>query len=133
MADTVNWIQAVYQQERQAQVTQSSTAAWSKGLGFTPSAAATGITAGTLTTIDEEFEDSPVTKAEASLLTKILRKKLVDIYSEVHVVQNDPTSPLYSATTFEELNLYVRIKLILYDLSELKVKFGLALGIATFL
>ena len=27
MADTVNWIQAVYQQERQAQVTQSSTAA----------------------------------------------------------------------------------------------------------
>lgn len=108
MADTVNWIQAVYQQEKEAQITGSSAATWPTS--FTPATAA-GITKSprstTLATIDEEFEDSPLTKAEASLFTKILRKKLVDIYSEVHVVQNDPSSPLYSATTFEELTLYV--------------------------
>uniref|UniRef100_A0A1X7TVM0 Uncharacterized protein n=1 Tax=Amphimedon queenslandica TaxID=400682 RepID=A0A1X7TVM0_AMPQE len=79
MADTVNWIQAVHQQEREAQITKSSAATWpTSGLGFTPAAAA-GITKSlrsttpcTLATIDEEFEDSPLTKAEASLFTKIL-------------------------------------------------------------
>ncbi|XP_003389903.3 PREDICTED: ATP-dependent RNA helicase DDX19A-like, partial [Amphimedon queenslandica] len=123
MADTVNWIQAVHQQEREAQITKSSTSTWpTSGLGFTPAAAA-GITQSlrsttpcTLATIDEEFEDSPLTKAEASLFTKILRKKLVDIYSEVHVVQNDPSSPLYSATTFEELNLHPNLLKGIYSM-----------------
>ena len=49
--------------------------------------------------------DSETSKAEASLLTKILRTKLIDNTNDVVVQQNDPTSPLYSVKSFEELRL----------------------------
>ena len=49
--------------------------------------------------------DVETTKAEASLLTKILRTKLIDNTNDVEVLRNDPSSPLYSAKSFEELRL----------------------------
>ena len=55
--------------------------------------------------------DKEVSVADASLMTKVLRTHLTNVKSEVEVLQRDPNSPLYSAKTFEELNLYV----ILYD------------------
>ena len=54
---------------------------------------------------DEAGGDKETSRAEASLLTKILRTKLVDTKNDVEVMQNDPTSPLYSAKSFEELRL----------------------------
>ena len=87
MADTVNWAEAVDEQE---QVTSGVA-----GLNVSPAAPDPG--------------DVETSKAEASLLTKILRTKLVDNSNDVLVQQNDPTSPLYSARSFEELNLYVGI------------------------
>lgn len=83
MADTVNWAEAVDEQE---QVTSGVA-----GLNVSPA----------------DQGDVETSKAEASLLTKILRTKLVDNTNDVEVQQNDPTSPLYSARSFEELNLYV--------------------------
>lgn len=43
--------------------------------------------------------------ADTSLLQKIIRKGLIDTKSELDIIRNDPTSPLYSAKTFEELKL----------------------------
>ena len=44
-------------------------------------------------------------RAEASLLTKVLRTKLVENTHDVEVQRKDPNSPLYSVKTFEELPL----------------------------
>ena len=57
--------------------------------------------------VPEDPGDVETTRAEASLLTKVLRTKLVDNRNEVEVQQSDPTSPLYSAKSFEELRLLV--------------------------
>lgn len=43
--------------------------------------------------------------AEASLLIKVLRNKLVQNKNEVEVQRNDPSSPLHSVKSFEELPL----------------------------
>ena len=40
-------------------------------------------------------------------MTKVLRTHLTNVKNEVEILQKDPNSPLYSAKTFEELNLYV--------------------------
>ena len=53
---------------------------------------------------DENYE-KPLTQVESSLLKKMLRDKLVQNNQELQVQQRDPTSPLYSAKTFEELSL----------------------------
>lgn len=45
------------------------------------------------------------TAAEASLLTHVLRTKLVENKHTVEVQRNDPNSPLYSVKSFEELRL----------------------------
>ena len=45
--------------------------------------------------------------AEASLLIKVLRNKLVQNKNEVEVQRNDPNSPLHSVKSFDELPLYV--------------------------
>ena len=55
--------------------------------------------------VPAEEGDTETSKAEASLLTKILRTKLIENTNDVHVQQNDPTSPLYSVRSFEELRL----------------------------
>uniref|UniRef100_A0A8P4KLC6 RNA helicase n=1 Tax=Dicentrarchus labrax TaxID=13489 RepID=A0A8P4KLC6_DICLA len=43
--------------------------------------------------------------AEQSLLNKLIRHSLVRNRNQVEVLQRDPTSPLYSVKTFEELRL----------------------------
>ena len=43
--------------------------------------------------------------ADASFLMKVLRSKLVKIKNEVEVQKNDPSSPLHSVKSFEELPL----------------------------
>jgi ATP-dependent RNA helicase DDX19/DBP5 len=43
--------------------------------------------------------------ADASLLRKLLRNKLDETNVDIEVERRDPKSPLYSAKTFEELNL----------------------------
>ena len=54
----------------------------------------------------QDASDEPVSKAEASLLTKILRSKLVDTgKADVEVQRADPKSPLYSVKSFEDLRL----------------------------
>ena len=50
-------------------------------------------------------DDKPIDAAEASLMTKVLRENILDVKANVEVQQKDPNSPLYSAKTFEELNL----------------------------
>lgn len=45
--------------------------------------------------------------AEQSLLNKLIRRSLVRNRNQVEVLQQDPTSPLYSVKTFEELRLWV--------------------------
>jgi len=51
--------------------------------------------------------DKETKAADASLLTKVLRTKLVENVHDVEVQMKDPNSPLYSAKSFEELRLYV--------------------------
>lgn len=45
--------------------------------------------------------------AEQSLLNKLIRRSLVRNRNQVEVQQRDPTSPLFSVKTFEELRLWV--------------------------
>lgn len=44
-------------------------------------------------------------RATQSLLNKLIRSNLVDTTNQVEVLQRDPTSPLYSVKSFEELRL----------------------------
>lgn len=44
-------------------------------------------------------------RAAQSLLNKLIRSNLVDTTNQVEVLQRDPTSPLYSVKSFEELRL----------------------------
>ncbi|XP_061449050.1 ATP-dependent RNA helicase DDX25 [Rhineura floridana] len=53
----------------------------------------------------EDDDDDRVTSAETSLLNKLIRKSLVESYHHVEVLQRDPSSPLFSVRTFEELHL----------------------------
>lgn len=50
-------------------------------------------------------EVDKVDLAEQSLLNKLIRHSLVRNRNQVEVLQRDPTSPLYSVKTFEELRL----------------------------
>ena len=59
------------------------------------------------------FADKSTTSAEASLLTKILRTKLINNSNDVEVQRKDPNSPLYSVKTFEELRLWVTQYIVL--------------------
>jgi ATP-dependent RNA helicase DDX19/DBP5 len=60
-------------------------------------------------------EEKPLSKEENSLLTKVLRAKLVESTKEVEVQRKDPNSPLYSVKSFEELPLLVwLVYLIVY-------------------
>ena len=44
-------------------------------------------------------------RADNSFLMKVLRNKLVQTKNEVEVQRNDPSSPLHSVKSFEELPL----------------------------
>ncbi|XP_063736766.1 ATP-dependent RNA helicase DDX19A, partial [Eleginops maclovinus] len=47
----------------------------------------------------------PLDLAEQSLLNKLIRRSLVRNRNQVEVLQRDPSSPLFSVKTFEELRL----------------------------
>ena len=51
------------------------------------------------------FSEKPISPADASLLNKLLRSKLLETTHDVKVQQRDPNSPLYSVKSFEELRL----------------------------
>ncbi|XP_073248972.1 ATP-dependent RNA helicase DDX19A-like [Porites lutea] len=67
-----------------------------------------------------EEEDNELTKgtdlADASFLMKVLRSKLVKTKNEVEVQRNDPSSPLYSVKSFEELPLSEQLRRGVYDM-----------------
>lgn len=50
-------------------------------------------------------DEDKVELAEQSLLNKLIRRSLVRNRNQVEVLQRDPSSPLYSVKTFEELRL----------------------------
>ncbi|XP_012627809.1 ATP-dependent RNA helicase DDX25 isoform X2 [Microcebus murinus] len=54
---------------------------------------------------EEEDEEDVVDLAANSLLNKLIRQSLVESSHRVEVLQKDPSSPLYSVKTFEELRL----------------------------
>ncbi|GFT27127.1 ATP-dependent RNA helicase DDX19B, partial [Trichonephila clavipes] len=51
---------------------------------------------------DDEPEPNP---ADISLMMKLVRTHLVEVTSDIEIQKKDPNSPLYSAKSFEELNL----------------------------
>ena len=54
----------------------------------------------------EEMDSESLTLAEASLLQKILRRTLMQAQNaELNVIRQDPSSPLFSVSSFEDLNL----------------------------
>lgn len=54
-------------------------------------------------------------RAAQSLLNKLIRSNLVNNTNQVEVLQRDPTSPLYSVKSFEELRLWVSLSAILIE------------------
>ncbi|XP_008019601.1 ATP-dependent RNA helicase DDX25 [Chlorocebus sabaeus] len=60
---------------------------------------------GSINNIKEDDEDDVVDLAANSLLNKLIRQSLVESSHRVEVLQKDPSSPLYSVKTFEELRL----------------------------
>ncbi|XP_004641453.1 ATP-dependent RNA helicase DDX25 [Octodon degus] len=54
---------------------------------------------------EDDDEDDIVDLAANSLLNKLIRQSLVESSHLVEVLQKDPSSPLYSVKTFEELRL----------------------------
>ncbi|XP_061542515.1 ATP-dependent RNA helicase DDX19B-like isoform X2 [Phycodurus eques] len=65
---------------------------------------------------DRKWEGDKVDLAEVSLLNKIIRRTLVRSRHEVEVLQRDPTSPLFSVKTFEELRLKPELLTGVYDM-----------------
>ncbi|XP_028439494.1 ATP-dependent RNA helicase DDX19A isoform X2 [Perca flavescens] len=61
-------------------------------------------------------EAEKVDLAEQSLLNKLIRRSLVRNRNQVEVLQRDPTSPLYSVKTFEELRLKPELLKGVYNL-----------------
>ncbi|XP_036786219.1 ATP-dependent RNA helicase DDX25 isoform X1 [Manis pentadactyla] len=53
----------------------------------------------------EDDDENIVDLAANSLLNKLIRQSLVESYHQVEVLQRDPSSPLYSVKSFEELRL----------------------------
>lgn len=53
----------------------------------------------------KDDEEKEATAADASLINKLLRNKLVASKADLEVLQADPTSPLYSVKTFDALKL----------------------------
>ncbi|XP_037333557.2 ATP-dependent RNA helicase DDX19A [Pungitius pungitius] len=56
--------------------------------------------------------------AEQSLLNKMIRRSLVRNRNQVEVLQRDPTSPLYSVKSFEELRLKPELLRGVYEVME---------------
>uniref|UniRef100_UPI00358DE69D ATP-dependent RNA helicase DDX19A-like n=1 Tax=Myxine glutinosa TaxID=7769 RepID=UPI00358DE69D len=54
---------------------------------------------------NDEDNDLTINKAEVSLLNKLVRQSLAESRHDIEVKQRDPSSPLYSVHSFEELHL----------------------------
>jgi len=65
---------------------------------------------------ETEDDEKPLTSAERSWLQKHLRQSLVRNEQKLEIQQQDPNSPLYSARTFEELNLRPQLKSGIYQM-----------------
>lgn len=63
----------------------------------------------------QENDEPELSSAEASLIQKLIRSKLVKTTSDVEVQRKDPSSPLYSVRTFEELKLRPELLKGVYD------------------
>ncbi|XP_029013137.1 ATP-dependent RNA helicase DDX19A isoform X1 [Betta splendens] len=61
-------------------------------------------------------EEDKVDLAKQSLLNKLIHRSLVRNRNQVEVLQRDPTSPLYSVKTFEELRLKPELLRGVYDM-----------------
>lgn len=55
--------------------------------------------------VSSEDDSVCLSKAEASLLQKVVRKGLIESKYDIEVQRKDPNSPLYSVKTFEALHL----------------------------
>lgn len=54
--------------------------------------------------------DKETSKAEKSYINKLLNTKLVETQAcDIEMLREDPSNPLHSAKTFQELNLFVYI------------------------
>uniref|UniRef100_A0A2R5LJ37 RNA helicase n=1 Tax=Ornithodoros turicata TaxID=34597 RepID=A0A2R5LJ37_9ACAR len=62
-----------------------------------------------------ENDEPELSSAEASLIQKLIRSKLVKTTNDVEVQRRDPSSPLYSVKTFEELKLRPELLKGVYD------------------
>ncbi|CAG7825557.1 unnamed protein product, partial [Allacma fusca] len=71
-------------------------------MGGKPKEEPTAVAAETAAANNDNEEE--ITAAERSLLQKIIRKGLSETKSQLEVKQKDPTSPLYSAKSFEDLS-----------------------------
>ena len=54
--------------------------------------------------------------AEFSVMRKVLRNKLLHTHNKVEILQNDPSNPLYSAKSFEELSIPEEFLRGIYDM-----------------
>ncbi|XP_064642570.1 ATP-dependent RNA helicase DDX19A-like [Lineus longissimus] len=63
-----------------------------------------------------EGEEKELSPADASLLRKLVRSKLVTTKADLTAQQKDPLSPLYSAKSFEELKLKPELLKGVYDM-----------------
>lgn len=51
------------------------------------------------------FPGEDISKADKSLLNKLIRSKLVTTKNDLEILQKDPNSPLFSVKSFEALKL----------------------------
>nr|XP_033775082.1 ATP-dependent RNA helicase DDX25 isoform X2 [Geotrypetes seraphini] len=65
---------------------------------------------------DDEDNEEETDLATNSLLNKLIRKSLVKSSYNVEVLQKDPTSPLYSVKSFEELRLQPKLLQGIYQM-----------------
>nr|SZF06494.1 DEAD-box helicase Dbp80 [Psoroptes ovis] len=65
---------------------------------------------------NENRNGEEISAAEFSLMRKALRSKLIHTTNQVDIFQKDPNNPLYSAKSFEELNIPEQLLRGIYDM-----------------
>ena len=60
--------------------------------------------------------DKNESPAEVSLLNRVVRAKLIETKSDIEIQRADPSSPLYSVKSFEDLRLLVLIPFSIWTL-----------------
>jgi ATP-dependent RNA helicase DDX19/DBP5 len=58
---------------------------------------------------EKTTDDAPISPAERSLLEKIIRRSLLEHKNDIEVQRKDPTSPLFSVKSFNELHLHPKL------------------------